>query len=300
MNDSDSSTLSDESTLRYEEPVLYGGGLALVDDGIGFPESINYFAHRTLQADQDPAALIPVYLMRGQAGDLIGDVGRLLLRDYHNLKYELKVIAFHKGITGRFYVQFKTWSEKLPDGTRACRHNFSRHQTLEEITVEGIYLAKRSDIDEPSPDQHEQVLDDDSEPDDDYPDPYDDEPDPDPDDEPDPDDGWFEDDGRHDHELLSFYQDEIRVVLLIMRLNNPIRRQLGWVFRHTSTTLESLESQISFCAARARLPGEYRKIFKDGDGDDCFVPEEGNDGEWHAFVEMLSEIELHATRIDGD
>ncbi|XP_034222400.1 uncharacterized protein LOC117632896 isoform X1 [Prunus dulcis] len=183
---------------------------------------------------------------------------------------------------------------RLLDGTRVCLHRFIR-QPLEEMTVEGIYLAEGSDIVEPSLDQHEQVLDDDLDPeDDDYPE--NDYP------NPDPDDGWFEDDGRRDHELLSFYQDEMGVVLLIPGLNNPIQRQLGWVFRRTSTALESLNSQICFCAARARLPSEYRKIFKDGDGDgdDCFVPEEGNDEEWHAFVEMLSEIELHATRIDGD
>ncbi|BBH06291.1 hypothetical protein Prudu_017894 [Prunus dulcis] len=85
-------------------------------------------------ADQDPAVLIPVYLMSGQAGDLIGDVDRHLL-----LNYQM-----------------------------------------------GTSLAGSTDIDEFSPDQHEQVLDDDSKPEDDYPDPYDD--------EPDPVDGWFDDD----------------------------------------------------------------------------------------------------------
>ncbi|CAB4284777.1 unnamed protein product [Prunus armeniaca] len=176
-------------------PVSYGGAHALVGDGIGFPTSINFFAPRTLQADQDHAALIPVYLMSGQAGDLIGDVDRHLLLNYHQLKYELKVIAFDGDITGRFYVLFKMvreWSEKLPDGTQACLHNCI-HRPLKEMTVEGIYLGKRCDIDEPSPDQHEQLLDDDLEPEDDYPDPYDD--------EPDPVDGWFDDDQRVDHEL---------------------------------------------------------------------------------------------------
>ncbi|XP_034222404.1 uncharacterized protein LOC117632896 isoform X3 [Prunus dulcis] len=96
MSDSGSSTLSYESPSSDEEP----DGRALVGDGIGFPESINYFAPRTLQADQDPAALIPVYLIRRHVGDLIGNVDRLLLRDYHNLKYELKVIAFDGDITG--------------------------------------------------------------------------------------------------------------------------------------------------------------------------------------------------------
>ncbi|CAL2268438.1 unnamed protein product [Prunus armeniaca] len=142
-------------------PVSYGGAHALVGDGIGFPTSINFFApstnythaaclnlaveRLTLQADQDHAALIPVYLMSGQAGDLIGDVDRHLLLNYHQLKYELKVIAFDGDITGRFYVLFKMvreWSEKLPDGTQACLHNCI-HRPLKEMTVEGIYLGKR-------------------------------------------------------------------------------------------------------------------------------------------------------------
>lgn len=104
----------------YMGPVSYGGAHALVGDGIGFPTSINFFAPRTLQADQDHAALIPVYLMSGQAGDLIGDVDRHLLLNYHQLKYELKVIAFDGDITGRFYVLFKMvretsrWNSGLP------------------------------------------------------------------------------------------------------------------------------------------------------------------------------------------
>ncbi|KAI5325914.1 hypothetical protein L3X38_034988 [Prunus dulcis] len=95
--------------------------------------------------------------MSGQAGDLIGDVDRHLLLNYQ-MGTSLAVSTF-----------YSKWSEKLPDGTRACLHNFI-HRPLKEMT----------------PDQHEQVLDDDSKPEDDYPDPYDD--------EPDLVDGWFDDD----------------------------------------------------------------------------------------------------------
>ncbi|CAL9002834.1 unnamed protein product, partial [Prunus brigantina] len=97
---------------------------------------------------------------------------------------------------------YSKWSEKLPDGTRACLHNFI-HRPLKEMTIEGIYLGKCCDMDEPSPDQHEQVLDDDSEPEDDYPDPYDD--------ETDPVDGWFDDDQRVNYELLSSSQSHPKI-----------------------------------------------------------------------------------------